>query len=68
MVKFPWSKNIRTYYTKHADFNAAVHTLTGIGVAWFVSLAWHYAVPVLIAGAIFFLVALVMEFHAYRTG
>ncbi len=68
MVKFPWSKNIRIYYTEHADFNAVVHTLTGMGIVWLISLAWHYAVPVLVVGAAFFLTALVMEFHAHRTG
>ena len=39
MPKFPWSKEIRSYYTNHADFSAMVHVFTGMGVAWLISLA-----------------------------
>ena len=68
MPKFPWSKEIRSYYTKHADFNAAVHVLTGMGIAWLISLAWYYAVPILAVSLVFFFVAFFMEFYAHRTG
>ena len=68
MVKFPWSKKIRNYYTKHADFNAMVHVLTGMGIAWIISLIWHYSMPVLVVGLVFFAVAFAMEGYTHHAG
>ena len=64
MSRFHQSQKIRSCYAKHPDFNAAVHVTTGLGIAFLVSLAWHYAVPVLVTGAIFLLAAIAMEAHA----
>jgi len=68
MMKFPWSKKIRSYYTKHADFNAVVHIFTGIAIAWLISLIWHYAISVLAVGVVFLLTAFIMEGYAHRRG
>jgi len=57
-----------SYCAKHVDFNAWMHLFVGLGIAWLVSLAWHYAVPPLVAGAILLVAGIAMHIHAGRTG
>ncbi len=65
-------KNFRVrgsiYFAEHVNFNALAHIFAGLGIAWLVSLSWHYAIPPLVAGAIFLVASIAMHVHAYTHG
>jgi len=65
-------KNFRVrgsiYFAEHVNFNAWMHLFMGLGIAWLVSLAWHYATLPLVAGAIFLVASIAMHIHAYTHG
>lgn len=56
------------YFAEHVNFNAIAHVFAGLGIAWLVSLIWHYAIPPLVAGAIFLIASIAMHVHAIRMG
>jgi len=58
----------RSYCAKHVDFNAWMHLFAGLGIAWLVSLSWHYAIPTLVAGVIFLVASIAMHVYAIRSG
>ena len=62
-----WAKG-QSYCAKHVSMNAFMHVFVGLGIAWLVSLSWHYAIPPLVAGAIFLVAGIAMHIHAMRTG
>ena len=58
----------RSYCAKHVDFNAWMHLFAGLGIAWLVSLSWHYAIHPLVLGVVFLVAGIAMHVHAIRTG
>jgi len=56
------------YFAEHVTFNAVAHLFAGLGIAWLISLSWHYAMPPLVAGAIFLIASIAMHIHAIRLG
>ncbi len=57
-----------SYCAKHVNFNALMHLFMGLGIAWLVSLAWHYAIPPLVAGVILVVASIAMHVYAARSG
>jgi len=62
-----WAKG-QSYCAKHVNMNAIMHVLIGLGIAWLVSLSWHYAIPTLVAGVVCVVAGIAMHVHAGRTG
>ena len=58
----------QSYCTKHVNFNACMHVFLGLGIAWLVSLAWHYAIHPLVLGIVFLVASLDMHVNAGSTG
>jgi len=56
------------YFADHVNFNAFAHVFAGLGIAWLVSLSWHYAILPLVAGAVFLAASIAMHIHAIRMG
>ncbi len=46
-------RKIDEYFAKHSICNALTHLSTGLGIAWLVSLAWHYSIVALVLGIVF---------------
>ena len=44
---------IEEVWAKHPGFNSGVHFFGGLGIAWLVSLAWHYSIVALVLGIVF---------------
>jgi len=62
-----WARG-SSYCAKHVNMNAIMHVFVGLGIAWLVSLAWHYAIPTLVAGVVCLAAGIAMHVHAMRTG
>ena len=41
------------YFAKHTVCNSLTHLSMGLGIAWLVSLAWHYSIVALVLGIVF---------------
>jgi len=41
------------YYAKHVGFAIGVHFVSGLGIAWLVSLIWHCSIVALVLGIVF---------------
>jgi hypothetical protein len=41
------------YYAKHVGFAIGVHFFAGLGIAWLISLVWHYSIIALVLGIVF---------------
>ncbi|MDH5364053.1 MAG: hypothetical protein OEZ07_02855 [Dehalococcoidia bacterium] len=54
------------YFAEHVNFSAIAHLFAGLGIAWLVSLYWHYALPPLVAGGILVVASIAMHVHAIR--
>jgi len=52
------------FYAKHVGFAIGVHFFGGLGIAWLLSLAWHYSLISLVLGIVFFVVSLAGRFYA----
>ena len=52
------------YYAKHVSFAIGVHFFSGLGVAWLLSLIWHYSLISLVLGIVFCLVGLAGRLYA----
>ncbi len=66
MKKF--QTKVRSYCAEHVDFNAWMHVFVGLGIAWLVSLTWHYAIHPLVLGVVFLVAGAAMHVYAGRTG
>ena len=55
---------IDEYFAKHIAFNSLTHLLTGLGIAWLVSLAWHYATVALVLGIVFLVAGIAGHIYA----
>lgn len=62
-----WARG-SSYCAKHVNMNAIMHVFVGLGIAWLVSLSWHYAIPVLVVGIILLVAGIAMHVYAGRTG
>lgn len=62
-----WARG-SSYCAKHVNMNAIMHFFVGLGIAWLVSLSWHYAIPVLVVGIILLVAGIAMHVYAGRTG
>ena len=63
-----FSAKVSSYCAKHANFNAWMHVFAGLGIAWLVSLSWHYAIHPLVLGVVFLVAGIAMHVYAGRTG
>jgi len=63
-----FNARVRSYCAKHfVDFNAWMHLFMGLGIAWLVSLTWHYAIHPLVLGIVFLVAGIAMHVYAGRT-
>ena len=46
-------KKIMKYWAEHANYNGWHHLCAGLGIAWLVSLSWHYSIVALVLGIVF---------------
>ena len=56
--------NLDEYMTKHVGFAIGVHFVSGLGIAWLLSLIWHYSLISLVLGVIFSVVGITGHFYA----
>jgi len=66
-MKDYWARGTN-YCAKHVNFNAWMHLFMGLGIAWLVSLTWHYAIHPLVLGIVFLVAGIAMHVYAGRTG
>lgn len=52
------------YFAKHVGFAIGLHFVSGLGLAWLVSLAWHYSLISLVLGIVFCLAGITGHFYA----
>ena len=52
------------YFAKHIKCNALTHLSTGLGIAWLVSLAWHYSIVALVLGIVFLVIGIAGHLYA----
>ena len=55
---------IDEYFAKHTVFNSLTHLLTGLGIAWLVSLAWHCSTVALVLGIVFLVAGIAGHIYA----
>ncbi len=58
---------INEYFAKHSTCNALTHLSTGLGIAWLVSLAWHYSTVALVLGIVFLAAGIAGHIYAQLT-
>ncbi len=63
-----FSAKVSSYCAKHVNFNAWMHVFAGLGIAWLISLSWHYAIHPLVLGVVFLVAGIAMHVYAGRTG
>ena len=56
---------IDEYFAKHTSFNALTHLSMGLGIAWLVSLAWHYSTVALVLGIVFLVAGIAGHIYAH---
>ena len=56
--------NLDEYYAKHVGFAIGIHFISGLGVAWLISLAWHYSVVALVLGIVFIAIGIAGHLRA----
>ena len=44
---------------KHVNWSGTIHVFIGLGIAWLISLAWHYSIVALILGIVFLVAGIV---------
>ncbi|MBA7692176.1 hypothetical protein ES703_100734 [subsurface metagenome] len=55
---------INKYFTEHVSFNSCVHVFVGLGIAWLISLAWHYSIVALVLGIVFLVAGIAGHIYA----
>ena len=50
---------IEKYFAEHVNFNSCIHVCVGLGIAWLVSLAWHYSIIALVLGIVFIAIGII---------
>ena len=45
--------NLDKWFAQHVGFAIGVHFFSGLGIAWLISLAWHYSIVALVLGIVF---------------
>ena len=55
------------YYAKHVGFAIGVHFFSGLGIAWLLSLIWHYSLISLVLGVVFVAVGITGRLYAQFT-
>ena len=56
--------NMDEYFAKHSRCNSLTHLSTGLGVAWLISLAWHYSIVALVLGIVFLVAGVTGHIYA----
>ncbi len=56
---------IDEYFAKHSTCNALTHLSMGLGIAWLVSLAWHYSTVALVLGIVFLVIGIAVNGYIY---
>jgi len=59
------TRKIREYYDRHVSFAIGVHFFSGLGIAWLVSLAWHYSLISLVLGIVFLVAGITGGVYAH---
>ena len=52
------------YFAKHVGFAIGIHFFSGLGIAWLLSLIWHYSLISLVLGIVFTVVGIAGHFYA----
>jgi hypothetical protein len=52
------------YFTKHVSCAIGIHFFSGLGIAWLLSLIWHYSVISLVLGIVFTVVGIAGRVYA----
>ncbi len=52
------------YYAKHVSFAIGGHFFSGLGIAWLLSLIWHYSLISLVLGIVFAIAGLAGRLYA----
>ena len=56
--------NLGEYMAKHVGFAIGVHFISGLGLAWLLSLIWHYSLISLVLGIVFLVAGIAGHFYA----
>jgi len=46
-------KKVDKWEAEHVNWSGAIHVFIGLGIAWLISLAWHYSIVALVLGIVF---------------
>jgi len=52
------------YFAKHVGFAIGLHFISGLGIAWLLSLIWHYSVISLVLGIVFIVIGIAGHCYA----
>ena len=52
------------YFNKHVGFAIGVHFISGLGIAWLLSLIWHYSLISLVLGVVFVVAGIAGHLYA----
>ena len=52
-------RRIDRWEAEHVNWSGAIHVSIGLGIAWLISLAWHYSLHTLILGIVFLVAGIV---------
>ena len=53
-----------SYFAAHPTCNSLTHVSVGLGIAWLISLAWHYSIVALVLGIVFIVAGIVGHIYA----
>ena len=56
--------NLDEYFTKHVGFAIGLHFVSGLGIAWLLSLIWNYSLISLVLGVVFFVAGVAGHLYA----
>ena len=59
------TRKINAYYAKHVGFAIGVHFFSGLGIAWLLSLIWHYSLISLVLGIVFVVAGITGGLYAH---
>ena len=52
------TKKLDKWESEHVNWSGSIHVFIGLGIAWLLSLIWHYSVLPLVLGIVFFVVGI----------
>lgn len=52
------------WFEQHVGFAIGLHFFSGLGIAWLISLAWHYSLISLVLGIVFTVIGITGHLYA----